>query len=478
MPTPLSMIVTDARSFSALVEMRISASSRSASADRLDRVLHHLLQHQADFRPGGEYLRYGARFGDDGRGGFRVGTVDDVRDAVVDVDEGVAHVAPAPRERAQAFGRVGDLARLAVCLVDDALALCQGMGRVRSIGALAGADVLVDVPQGLQGRRDAARGFGEARGHAFGRDPVRHQDLGRGIAVEVAESPGRPAGVRGRRADAFVRLSGGGSGRPAGGTQTDRARHEPEHDHGAGGGQHGVHVVAGEGVLPGQLDAQVIDELCREVGDLAGRGLREQLPGRGLLGQEHVGVRDEVGDVVGQRRGQPVGAIVEALEGHRQAALGRIGRRRQVGVDVVRECCDLARQVGVHVLRLQDVRRRQGQVARGVADDRVAGLEPLDAFLTCLDGVHIGAHVVGESIRDIGNAPNRGQQQILELIHARDEGRQGIEIRQRIRAHARGFDAPVRRQLAGSPARLRRTGGSRPDRCRGRAGTARSRRRA
>ena len=77
-------------------------------------------------------------------------------------------------------------------------------------------------------------------------------------------------------------------------------------------------------------------------------------------------------------------------------------------------------------------------------------LKPLDAFFLGVDRAHICAHVVGQSVRNVGNASHLGQKRSLELAHLRDKGDQRVEIGQRVGSDTGRFYAPVRRQLLDS----------------------------
>ena len=157
---------------------------------------------------------------------------------------------------------------------------------------------------------------------------------------------------------------------------------------------------------------------------------------------------EQVRQRVGKRRRIPHARIAQPRKLLAQPAPARLARRGQVQVHVLGQRRDALREPRVaRLLRLaRHVRRRNGQIARGVAHHRVAGLEPLDALLLRLGHREVDVHVRAQAVGELGDALGGGGQILLEPGHARDEGGQRVEVGERVGAHPRDLDAPGRGQ--------------------------------
>ena len=156
-----------------------------------------------------------------------------------------------------------------------------------------------------------------------------------------------------------------------------------------------------------------------------------------------------IGQRVGERRRIRHAVLAQLLHLRGQALLAGAGGGGEIQVHVLGQHRDAARQgIVVRLLGLaRHVRRRQRQVAGGVAHHRVAGLEAFDALFLRVDGAQVAPHVAGEPVGQIGNAPRGVGQALLEAGHAGDEGGERVEVGQRVRPDAGDLDAPARGEL-------------------------------
>ena len=162
---------------------------------------------------------------------------------------------------------------------------------------------------------------------------------------------------------------------------------------------------------------------------------------------------DEVHHRVGDRQRVFHALRAQREQGGGEARMGRIGRCHEIRAHVAGDGGDGTRQ-GVGRRRfglLHHTLRRGREVARGIADHRVVGLEALDAFFLGGDGARVRPEIARQPIGQVRDLPYRSGQRLLEAVHAGNEGGQGVEVGQRIGLHAGHFDAPRGSELLDVP---------------------------
>ena len=208
-------------------------------------------------------------------------------------------------------------------------------------------------------------------------------------------------------------------------------------------------------LLPGELELQVAREPVGEVRYLVRRGFLEQRLGGRVPLEQDLGMSQQVGQCVGERRRIRHAVLAQLRHVRAQALLAVDGGSGEIQVQVLEEHGDAAREGRVADLLglARHVRRRERHEARGVAHHRVAGLEAFDALLLRGDGAQVALDVAGESVGEVGGAPGGLRQALREAGHAGDEGGQGVEVGERVGFHPGNLDAPVRSELV-DPANL------------------------
>ena len=204
-------------------------------------------------------------------------------------------------------------------------------------------------------------------------------------------------------------------------------------------------VIRGEERVLAELELQAAGQLIGEIGDIAGSGPLEQLFRRPLLGDQDLGVGEQIRHRVGEWRRVRNAGFPKVSDLRRQAGLGGLGRSVEIQVHVPDQVRNVSDQgLVLRVLRLpQHVRRCKRKVAPGIAHHGIARLEALDALFLRVDGAEIGLKVAGQPVGEIGDVLGRFGEVLLEARHAGNERGQRVEIRQRIGLDARDLHAPV-----------------------------------
>ena len=181
---------------------------------------------------------------------------------------------------------------------------------------------------------------------------------------------------------------------------------DPEQGERAEQGHDPVVVIPGLDRGPSELELEIDGQLVGEPGEFIGRGLREEVFGTALPVDQHLRVVQHVSERVGQwRRISDVG-LAQLVDFDLQAALGRLGRRRDIQVHIAHQGRNGFDQAGVPGGRGLPGHAGGGErkVALGIPHHGIAGLEPLDALFLRFDGADEGVDLPGDAIGQVGYA--------------------------------------------------------------------------